>query len=192
MSKGLRYFAELFSEPPYASKFNKRDAADKSLMELSIISEWCCSMTSAFDRQVSNIKVGGDPPDFLCTVDQKESSVELTELVDGLLKSEVVQRRRGGEKVSPSSPDIFSRAQWDSTRLRKEIQSILTKKSRSQLDLKFDNILLVHTDEPWLNKKLVEELLQSPDLELSSGFDEVHLIMSYCPHTGYWPLYRII
>jgi hypothetical protein len=127
---------------------------------------------------------GQDPPDCEATLDGKWSGVEVTELVhratlERSIKA-VRQRSRGEEPQKPEAYFV-----WDRDDLIAAVQELLAVKDSAKLKRSYEQyVLVIHTDEFFLDSDRVERFLQGASFN-TSLITHAFLGLSYEPGKGY-------
>ena len=110
-------------------------------------------------------------------------SVELTEL----LHSPSVLKAAAKNQLG------FDQVQWSEHHFRQRIEERMSSKAAqlSRSDRRCD-ILILHTDEPWLSPSAVEQWLARKPLQSEPRFGAAYLLMTYVPGwSDHWPVFRL-
>ena len=138
----------------------------------------------ALTRAHRSLDPGQDPPDCEATLDGKWSGVEVTELVhrptlERSIKA-VRQRSRGEEPQKPEAYFV-----WDRDDPIAALQELLAVKDSAKLKRSYEQyVLVIHTDEVFLDSDRVERFLQGASFN-TSLITRAFLGLSYEPGKGY-------
>lgn len=168
----------------HASVFARRNAEDKAIIERAIMQEWQGSMHAAFGVVFQAVERGPDNafPDFFVRINEAKLSAELTEL----LHSEDIVRRAYNAKLTVEEP------WWINDHFKARVIEAIEKKADNAYKRgQHIDVLLLHTDEPWLTSARLDEMCSALALELPSVVRSAYLLKTYCPDIGYWPVYRL-
>ena len=184
----------------YASVYASETDTQKAIVEQLTALDWCQSMRELFDIELSNLQTNcSDPPDIWVWYGENRLGVELVEFVDGDHLARAKSRRPKNIEhppvslESPYSGKLFVDSQWTRNRFIEKLQAVIANKSirYTEKGVVID-VLLIHTDEPWLEAGNVELWLSDglivPPENIVAGF----LMFSYRPgeKPGY-PLFHI-
>ena len=191
-NEAVERWARLITERRHASVFARKTPEDKRVVERATAGEWAESVAAEFGIQIDRLwQPDADPPDIIVEIAGQELSLELVELVDE-------RRLRDGSaskvtrRPQPSPRQKFEFALWGDQRLRTELGALLDRKqSRYRQGEAFD-ILVVHTDEPWLRAHDVRHWLSRGPFAKRSCFRSAYLLLTYDPNEGpHWPVFRL-
>ncbi len=170
----------------YGGVFNYQTAADKVVVEISTAREWCRSIAAEFGWTVGEPEHNADdPPDCYVSVDGQNLGVELRQLVE----REHKQRAANGE--TPYAGQLFLDAQWSKDRLvSKLIEAIQEKGRKCERRGKTVDVLLIHTDEPWLTSRQARKWLRDAQIDPHPSIASAFLLFNYEPGRGtqHWPV----
>jgi hypothetical protein len=173
----------------YSGIFNYNNIVDKRLVEKSTIEEWCRSIKAELGIEVGVPQpIDEDPPDFNVSINGQLFSVELVQLVDENHKKRAVK----GE--SQFAGKLFNDTQWSVERLLSKLNAIIHKKgdkySRDGLSV---DVLLMHTDEPWLTSEQARTWLNNATINTHPSIHRVFLMFTYEPgrDVEHWPILKI-
>ena len=169
----------------HASVFARKSAEDKAIIERAIMQEWQGSMHAAFGVVFQAVERGPDNafPDFFVRINEANLSVELTEL----LHSEGIVRRAYNAKLT------VDETWWTNDHFKgRVIEAIKKKAVHADQRGQCIDVLLLHTDEPWLTSARLTEMCSALVLEPQSAIRSAYLLKTYCPDVGYWPVYRLL
>jgi hypothetical protein len=132
-----------------------------------------------------------DPPDCEGLLDGQWSAVEVTRLTHKETRTRsmkaVKQRAAGREPKIPEASYVWERAD-----LLQAIQNLIKRKDL--VDYKGStyqrHVLIIHTDEAYLNRSNVEQFLKGSDFRARS-LNDVVLGLSYHPASGGYPTFRL-
>ena len=183
----LNRWVEIMNETNgYGGVFNHQTAADKAIVELSTAREWRESIAVEFGVTVGEPEYNVDePPDCHVSVDGQTLGVELRQLVE----SEHKQRAAKGE--TPYAGQLFMDMQWSKERLVSELKKTIQEKGdKYKRKGNLIDVLLIHTDEPWLSSSQAREWLSDIQIEPHPNIASAFLLFSYEPGRGveHWPV----
>jgi hypothetical protein len=119
------------------------------------------------------------PPDCQSSLDGSFSGVEVTELVD----QETLEQSIRGDRVS---------LDWDRQQFLSALQSRIDAKDKSWKGGPYERrVLVIHTDEPNLDRETVDRFLQGSAFT-TKLITDVILGLSYDPGAGDVPVFRLI
>lgn len=174
--------------------FGRRYQSDKVIIEVSTVEEWARAIASEFGVHVTKICIcKDDPPDCIATVSGKQISIELAELVDSNRVLECAKAVETGNQPPHHQGTGFEKTQWSKERFFRELNSLIDKKNLKyeKNKLVFD-VLLIHTDEPWLSPQQAKSWLSESKIEPKSSFRSVYLLMTYQPgYANHWPVFLL-
>lgn len=169
----------------HASSFARSNLGDKQIVERATVMEWVEAFGSTESLQVVSVASGSPNsfPDFTAHVDGAHISIELTELLHSKNTLKLASKRRLN----------FEEIQWTESYFRDRIQERLDAKcatlahSGHQCD-----ILIIHSDEPWLTPQKISEWLANGAFDRRKEIVEAYLLITYVPGwTEHWPVFRI-
>jgi len=174
------------------------DNATQDCMEFDSVSKWATEMNRrGWDIEIPSIRKNPEVyPDCLATVSGETIGVEVTELVD----SETI---RANAKSCRSTTLILNGLEfpnllvpiWHVCDFREKLEEIIQRKDARVRDSSLaKQLLLIVTDEPWLDEATVAEYLDALTLKRPRHFDEVYIMLSYVPDStgnGHHPVFRI-
>lgn len=175
-SDELARWAEIMNKSNgYGGVFNYWTRDDKAVVELSTAREWCRSIAAEYGWTVGepehNVK---DPPDCHISIEGRRLSVEPRQLVE----REHKQRAVRGE--TPYAGQLFMDAQWSKERLlAKLIEAIQEKGRKYESADKTIDVLLIHTEEPWLTSTQAREWLSDVKIEPHPRLASAFLLFNY-------------
>jgi hypothetical protein len=156
--------------------------------------EWASAVKSEFGLHVTNVRsCQTDPPDCCADIEGRSISIELAELTDGNRLKESVTAIEAGQDLPHHQGQAFLDTQWSRDRFFKELSHLIDKKAKKyeSENLVFD-VLLVHTDEPWLSPQKVRDWLAEKDVEPRNVFRSAYLLMTYVPgYAHHWPVFLL-
>jgi hypothetical protein len=173
----------------YAGIFNSETTFDKQLVEASIVDEWRRSIAKEFSSVFDRIELNpNDPPDFYAWRGETRSAIELVQLV------EADHKRRAIRGETPHAGQLFAATQWTKDRFGEAINQLLARKGAKyeKVDLPI-SALVIHTAEPWLQSRQVQEWLTEIHLKLHPNILSAYLLIQYEPgrRLHYWPVFRL-
>ena len=171
----------------YGGVFNHGNKADdKVIVELSAAREWCKSIAAEFGVTVDEPEHNpNDPPDCYVSVNGQNLGVELRELV------EREHKKRAAKGETPYAGQFFLDTQWSKERLVSKLnETIQEKGEKYKRKSKRIDVLLIHTDEPWLSSSQACEWLSGTQIEPHPNIARASLLFSYVPGRGveHWPV----
>jgi hypothetical protein len=192
-SHELRRWARLMNERRHATVFAQETIEDRMIVELSTLREFCTSVHTKYGLVLERIANGPAPnksPDCYAELLGARISLELTELTEIL--GQIREAEKHDISASAYHGEVFQKSQWSKDRLQNSLSGILDKKSdkyRNTVDI---DILIIHTDEPWLDPRCVEEWLSVSKFAAREAIRSAYLLMT--PFPGYsnnWPVFRL-
>jgi hypothetical protein len=181
----LAYWANLMTARGHAAVFARNNRRDKRIVERSVIQEWVEAVEAVEQLPVTGITEGPENefPDFYVKIGGQRISIELTELLHSraVLKSAAKQNLR--------SEDV----QWTAGHFRMRVQECArSKSSKLASSHRGCDVLILHTDEPWLLPHNVERWLAEESIQPLEAIRTAYLIMTYVPGwSGHWPIFRL-
>jgi hypothetical protein len=185
-----RWIAEMNKRGTFAAQ----NPQDRTIMEASTAGEWALAVKEKFGLLITNVRpCQTDPPDCYADFEGKSISIELAELVDGHRLRESVIANETGQDPPHLYGKAFLNTQWSKDRFFRELAILIDKKTA-----KYENhnsafdVLLVHTDEPWLSPQQVSNWLADKVVEPRSVFRSAYLLMPYVPgYVHHWPVFLL-
>lgn len=180
----------------HASLFARETSEDKQIVELATAREWAESAGAKYGIVVSGIVSNSNSnvaPDCFAQLNGGQIGIELTELVDPELLRCVAAERKSDRVFSAYHGIGFQQAQWDQTRFCHALNEILAKKDKKYEGQSFRaDVLIVHTDEPWLSPHDVERWLAQNTFEHRPSLKTVYFLMTYVPgYSLHWPVFQV-
>lgn len=167
---------------------------DKALVETSTAREFAQSIAAECGIDLCDIQSNpADPPDCIGRIGDRCIEIELAELVNADVLSAVAQARKQNRRVT-SHDELFLDAQWTPDLLKDRVDRLLDKKQAAYADLAGGpvDVLLIHTDEPWLSPNDVKSWLESLSFTPRPAFKSAFLLMTYHPgYSEHWPVFRL-
>lgn len=191
-SEGVRRWARRMTERRHASVFARKTPEDKRVVERATAGEWAESVAAEFGIQVDRLwQPDTDPPDIIVEIGGQELSLELVELVDERrLRDGGSSKRTGRPQLSPQQR--FEAVQWDEQRFRTDLDGLLDRKQSKYRPGEAFDILVVHSDEPWLRARDVRHWLSGGPFAERSCFRSAYLLLTYDPNQGpHWPVFSL-
>lgn len=187
----LRRWVDLINKGHgYAGMFNYGSGAEeKAIVEASTVAEWCRSIAIVFGVDVGEPERNlTDPPDCFVDINGNRLSVELVQMVEG------EHKKRATKGESPYSGNLFLDMQWTKERLAAKLNEIIEAKGRNYARRSIHiDVLVIYTDEPWLNVDEAFCWLQSICLSPHPNVARVFLLFSYTPGSAgmHWPVTQL-
>jgi len=172
----------------YNGLFNSNGQEDKRTVEGSTIREWATSMEKRLGYKVSEIaRAEEEPPDFTVEISGTTLAVELTQM------DNPEHRKRAAKGESPFAGQLFLDMQFDRERLTEEVLRAFQRKDKDYSSRGHCiDLLLIHTDEPWLTAAQLRDWLPLDWTCRNSPIRAVHLMLTYSPSEGpTWPLFEV-
>lgn len=183
---GLERWARIMNKGHgYAGVFNHETSADKCLVELSTIEEWCVSIEAEYGIEVKALQPNpNDPPDFHADIAGQQLKIELVQLV------EQDHKRRATKNETPFAGQLFKDTQWSKDRFISKLNDVIAAKGEKykKVGLQID-VLLIHTAEPWLNSTQAQMWLTGAKVKSHPSIGTVSLLFRYEPgrKKDHWP-----
>ena len=175
-------------------EFGRRKQQDRKIVETETAREWARSLKTKFNWDITDIRSSDiDPPDCMATIGNRNISIELAELVDSARINARVKAVEVGKEPPEYGGEAFVTAQWTIDRFRDHLNDLIDKKHHqySKDGQQFD-VLLVHTDEPWLLPIHVQSWLSSLVFAPRCTFVSAFFIMTYDPgFSKCWPVFQL-
>lgn len=173
----------------YGGVFNRKTASDKAIVEASTCQHWCESIAAEFGLSVGCLEQNSnDPPDFFVTIEGRQCSVELVQLVDEQHKQRCMQ----GE--IPYEGKLFLDMQWSQPRLATKLNELFGMKGDkyASTGLHID-ALVIHVDEPWLTSGQALSFMSEIEIEPHPNILSAFLLFVYEPggRGHHWPVLRL-
>lgn len=185
MHGSLEYWAGLQSSRRHAPAFARNNAQDKIVVERATVFEWARSLGAVGGGRLDSIVAGPDNafPDFTARLNGKAITIELTEL---LHSPGILSRAAKGDLN-------FESLQWTEAlfreRVRERIDSKGDKLSKRGQSV---DVLILHTDEPWLSPQMIEQWLDREAFSRRDEIEEAYLLTTYVPgYAEHWPIIRL-
>jgi hypothetical protein len=129
-----------------------------------------------------------DPPDCEAMLDGKWSGIEVTELVhEPTLKRSIKAILQRAIGVVPKLPEAYFI--WERDDLLEELRRILKKKDKEPEDHYERYVLVINTDEMYLDRERVERFLEGATFKTNVITDAI-LGLSY-DGNGQYPIFRL-
>lgn len=158
---------------------------DRDIAEAGVVDDFIVAMERAESIRFRNAKHRGhdDPPDCEATDEEgRRWGLEVTELVRGAN----IAAARAGEYLEPTY--------WEAADVISEISARIQRKDFAT-EIKggpYERYAaIIYTDEPFLAPMLVEGVLQENRFGPVRLLTDAFVLMSYDPHCGYQPLFRV-
>lgn len=164
-------------------------ATDRDLEEQAVAGHLAASLSANGAPSFSEISArgrGNDPPDLEASdASGKKVAIEVTELVDG----RSIQAFKAGRH--------YDWAEWDRVKFLESIARLLKEKNARFPKLKggpYDGgyVVLVFTDEPELQRSMVEAYLAEHTFQGLNHLHRAILLLSYDPATRQCPYFELI
>ena len=185
MHGSLEYWADLQSNRRHAPAFARNNAQDKIVVERATVFESARSLGAVGGSQLDSIVAGPDNayPDFTARLDGKAIAIELTEL----LHSPGILRRAAKGRLN------FEGLQWTEGRFRERVsERINSKGDKLSKRGRSADVLILHTDEPWLSPQMIEHWLDREAFSRRDEIEEAYLLTTYVPgYAEHWPMFSL-
>lgn len=191
---GVKRWARLMNSRGHSSLFAKETEEDQAVIERATAEEWCAAVRDKYGLEVKHVVSNQDfkgVPDCFAYADGRKISIELTELVDGEFLDEIKASRRAGYNFSPFAESGFSRSQWDARRFSTHLERRIADKAKYARRGILVDVLIIHTDEPWLYPGDVEAWLPQSGLKPVECIASAYLLMTHVPGIRAWPVFRL-
>jgi hypothetical protein len=164
----------------YASFYNWDNKNEK---EIGICSSFIRVIFNEDDIESLDL-VSKDPPDCLLILKGQKIGIELTELVD---QKEIEKNIKCKGQFVPCF--------WGKTEVENELNRIITskeKKAKDKMHHQYDDyILLIHSDEPKIDRNKIPEIIAEYDPPITSIIKHIYLMLSYEPELKKEPIYKL-
>lgn len=189
----LDRLVEMMNRRGHAHVFARESAEDKQIVERLTAQEWGEAMGEQFGVVISGVATNkDDPPDCVAVHDGRQITIELAELVDGVILSKIAAARHAGMHIT-AYDQLFNLAQWSPEKLRNAIDALLEAKQRNYGPRGVTvDVLVIHTGEPWLSPADVAKWLPALSFQPRAIARACFLLMDYFPGFAvHWPVFRI-
>ena len=136
-----------------------------------------------------------DPPDCTASMDGRQVTIEVTELVLSTILEKARYILKNEKRTTSELVEHFDDAQWTKeffeTSLNRLIDSKHEKYSKRSPARYFD-VLLIYTDAGGLTLDDVKAWLPEIHFEHRPSFGCVYFTVSYRPECGGWPAFRLL
>jgi hypothetical protein len=158
--------------------WHDRSPSGKGIAEAGVVSDLLEAMAAAGLAEYSDARASGDdwPDCWAIAQDGKQTAFEVSELVD-----------EGAMPAGEAQP-------WPSAKLLACLQAIIARKDQRGIGSRGsrDSVLVVHTDEPYLEYRDATSALSSQSFTLPCGnLARAFLLFSYDPHTSRYPFIEL-
>jgi hypothetical protein len=189
--EALQRWARIMTQRGHAGMFARpNNPIERAMVERSTAAEWARSLAEQYGHRVTDINSSpSDPPDCIGVLNGRMIEIELAELVDGKILASHAGYRLGSNHRAPN----FEDAQWTAERFVREVASLISLKHSkySKIGRIFD-VLLIHSDEPWLRYSMVSQWMNNSAFEDCESFRAVYLLLTYDPnHADHWPIIKL-
>jgi hypothetical protein len=193
---GLRRWVRIMNDRGHASMFARETPDDLAIVERLTAQEWCKAVRAKYGLNADGVESNQDPkgvPDCLAYIDGARVSLELTELVDGQLLDQIRDAKANGQNLSAYEGEGFVRSQWDMSRFVQALTECIRKKDQKyQRNSNEVDVLIIHTDEPWLSPGKIDEYLLQSEFKPTKTIHSAYLLMTYVPgYSENWPVFRL-
>ena len=175
-------------------EFGRSTQQDRKLIERETTNEWARSLKIEFNKDITNIRSSdSDPPDCTAMIGNRCISIELAELVDQARINARVKAVEAGNEPPEYHGEAFENSQWTIDRFRHRLDALIENKHQKYLNggQQFD-VLLVHSDEPWLSPKYGHNWLSTLIFVPPSTFGSAFFLMTYDPNIpDHWPVFKL-
>lgn len=149
---------------------NYYDLSNKDTKESGIAIDFFTLYEKLYGIACKHFNTCEDPPD-ICAImdDDKHIAIEITELVN----------QQAIKYQINNDPKYGTELIWDSEKFEKQLRDIINGKERKihGHTVKYDSvILLITTNEPKLEAKLIADYLQMTNIKSSSEFNEIFIM----------------
>lgn len=170
--------------------FARPSNAEKAIVERQTVEELARALAPLGDVITNVHSVTRDPPDCTALLNGTLVAIELAELLNGKVLHKIAAARRGVGKLP-----TWDELQWTRELFKQHIDAIISKKesklSRVELDTAA-TVLLIHTDELWLEPNKVDEWLIGLEFEATPNIGRAYLLCTYDSRRGpAWPVFRL-
>ena len=193
----------------YADVFASGNRCKQTTERLTIDS-WSEAVQAEYGVAIENISANPtDPPDFHVSISGQSYGVELVQMVDEKIKKLIATAvgkakncreakgepppKDGIEKDVPSilHDPLFERMQWTKEKLVLKLQDVIDLKAENYAkNGQTVDILVVHTDEPWLTSRDAFTWLKGVTFNVPPCIGSVSLLFFYEPgrDVDHWPV----
>lgn len=173
----------------YGGVFNHGTPEEKVIVEMATAGEWCNSIAAEFGLSVDLPEHNPqDPPDCYVELEGRRVSVELVQLITQ------EHKWRATNDESPYEGQLFSDMQWSSPRFAEALNKVIKNKGEKYQKREiWIDVLVIHTDEKWLNSRQAREWLEDVEIQNHSAISSVFLLFNYEPgrDVEHWPVFRV-
>lgn len=174
--------------------FAAQNPQDRAVVEASTANEWALAVNEKYGLHVTNARsCEYDPPDCLAESDGRSITIELSELVDSNRLRENIAAINAEQDPPHLHGQAFLDAQWSKDRFFGELSSLIDKKAmKYEKNNSVFDVLLVHSDEPWLSPQQVDEWLAEESIVSRTAFRSAYLLLTYMPGgSKHWQVFKL-
>ena len=169
----------------HASAFAHPTKAEEAIVEQQTVREWCTSIRSMYDIELTGVRSSDHPnkdvPDCWALLGDRKISIELKELLRGKL-------------CGPNKNPTYNEKQWTKEQFFEELLGLFVKaQDQAQRNGITLDVLLIHTDEPWLLYPKCTAWLDEETIERHPNIKSAFLMHAFSiPNdTKYWPVHQL-
>ena len=176
----------MFAVPNHSKEWRR-------IVELQTAAEFVRSAACKWGISLSDLQNSDDdPPDCYAQLCGKTVGIELTELTDKRRRARVA-RDYGSDPKHDQHAQRWDESQWDLERFERELNAAIAKKGANYARQgRFIDILVIHSDEPWLRSAEVEAWLSEMSIVSHGSIRSAFLLFTYDPdQPEFWPVCKI-
>lgn len=165
----------------------------RPVVEASWITDFAEAVRQKFGLEITNIRSNEtDPPDCFGMVGSRQIGIELVELVNQEILEANARARREGAAIGSGIRE-FLRAQWTKETFEERIAEVLDKKDQKYVGRAcFVDILVVITDENWLDWRDAQEWVSDIEVQQRASIGCAFLLFTHDPtHPQHLPIVRL-
>lgn len=182
----------IMAQRGHAPMFARETVEDLANVERKTANEWAQAARDKYGIEVRAIRSNPIPngvPDCFALQNGTTISLELTEVVDGALLNDI----KKGKFSSAFAGQGFERSQWSGSRLAAYLIAAIEKKhAKYERNGERVDVLILHSDEPWLDPYNVENWLRWRLPRPRARIGSAYFLLTYHPHfSPNWPVFRL-
>ena len=158
----------------------------KPFEELELARDFARSAKAEFGLILKTFRSGDDPPDVTAKLDGKKIGIEVTRLLDQEFLNKNV--KRSSQHISTTRAFI-----WSANTFETKVNDILDSKGSNYQNRSIEiDILLIHSDELWLNPRDVKDWIGNMSFQRRCSINSAYLTLFRDPtYSKLSPVFRL-